>query len=142
RSPSNVAGLGDGLAAGAAASVFAGAPPAFRPSTSALTIRPLGPEPLIAERSIFLSSAIRLAIGETAMPLSAPFVRNEKIVFATPESSCDTSGLGVSRCDALPTSSFVILPAGPVPDIVARSMLSSFANRRADGVDGGVNDVI
>src|SRR5438270_13685513 len=59
-----VAGFGAvfGAAAGAAA-------PGLAPSTSALTMRPFGPEPLRPERSTPFSPAMRLASGEAKMRL-------------------------------------------------------------------------
>src|SRR5258707_11375633 len=63
--PAGGAALGDGAAAGAASGLA--------PSTSALTIRPFGPLPLMRERSSPFSVAMRLASGDAKIrpPLGA-----------------------------------------------------------------------
>src|SRR4051812_4296653 len=53
-----------GDARGAAAAPGAGAAPGFASSTSALTIRPPGPVPLMVDKSMPFSAAMRLASGE------------------------------------------------------------------------------
>ena len=72
--PAGAAATGAGAAAaGAAAGVAAVAGAAVAPSTSAFTIRPRGPEPLMAARSSPFWAAIRRASGEAKMRLpSAP----------------------------------------------------------------------
>src|SRR5712671_4085127 len=62
---------GNGAAFGAGAAV--GAACGFAPSTSALTMRPLGPLPLRRERSSPFSAAMRLASGDAKIrsPLGA-----------------------------------------------------------------------
>ncbi len=68
-------GTAAGAATGAAAGVAVGAAAdgGFAPSTSALTMRPFGPEPLTPARSTPLSAAIRLASGlaTTRSPFAA-----------------------------------------------------------------------
>ncbi len=73
------AGLAGATAAGAAGAAAASAAlgaavaPAFAPSRSAFTMRPLGPEPVSVARSMLFSAAIRRASGLafTRSPLSA-----------------------------------------------------------------------
>src|SRR6478736_3208751 len=64
-------GAAVGVAFGAAAG--AGTAPGFAPSTSAFTMRPLGPEPLRLARLTPFSAAMRLASGEAKIrwPLGA-----------------------------------------------------------------------
>src|SRR5688572_23603162 len=66
------AAAGLDASAGAAVGAAAGAAPGWAPSTSALTIRPPGPLPLMPARSMPRSAAIRLASGEAiTLPSSA-----------------------------------------------------------------------
>src|SRR3982075_2898240 len=64
---------GAALGAAAATGAATGAAPGFGDSTSALTRRPFGPLPLMADRSSPFSAAMRLASGEAKMrpPLGA-----------------------------------------------------------------------
>src|SRR5258706_7556691 len=61
-------------AAGAAAAAAGLAAPGLAFSTSDLTIRPRGPEPDSAERSMPLPAAMRLASGEAKMRAPSVFV--------------------------------------------------------------------
>src|SRR5882757_605236 len=64
---------GAALGAAATTGAAAGAAPGLADSTSALTMRPFGPLPLMVERSSPFSAATRLASGEAKMrpPLGA-----------------------------------------------------------------------
>ena len=123
-------GVGAGAGAGAEAAA-AGAAPGLASSTSALTIRPLGPLPVMVERSIPFCSANRFASGDAMM-------RSPDAAGAAAGAG---AGLGAGAGALVPlaasTSSLVILPFGPVPVIVLRSIPLASASLRAVGVAAG-----
>ena len=115
-----------GAAAGAPASAF---------STSAFTIRPPGPLPVMAERSRPFCSAMRLASGDA-------FTRAPDDEVSPPEAGAGAGDEAVAAppppfAIASSTSPLVILPLGPLPVSEARSIPSASASLRAVGVAAG-----
>ena len=114
--------INDSIATGVSTACAGGADFAF--STSALTIRPCGPVPEIAERSSPASAAKRRASG---------LVNN-----LAPESVGVTSAGSDPGFELVPVrasmSARVILTRAPVPVTVDKSMPACSARRRANGV--------
>ena len=123
-----------------AASALAGAAPGLASSTSAFTIRPFGPEPLIWARSSPLSAAIRRARGEAKIrPPSPDFGAGG----ALPVSALGASAFsGLASSLPEPSSAFLSVSFGasalasPPPEETSpiSSALSPSSRRTAMGV--------